>query len=140
MVDAIEVSGLDVKGAVTGLFEPPDPDAPRTGSAVERARELRLGDAFSVPSAEREGRPVPVAPDVPVNPAVIGPRIRGGRPVPGSQVRIGAINVHSNASDPKAVAKEVVDQVADEIERRQRDEGIRIESAVTADETTEGLY
>lgn len=71
-----------------------------------------------------------------LDPAPIGARRENGRSGASSEVHIGTVNVHSNASDPRQVAEEV----ADEIERRQHDERLRIESAVTADDTTEAYY
>ena len=53
-----------------------------------------------------------------------------------SRVSIGTINVSSNASDPKQVAIEV----ADEVERRQRERGLRIEDGVSADGPSEIIF
>ena len=53
-----------------------------------------------------------------------------------SRVSIGTINVSSNASDPKQVAAEV----ADEIERRQREQRERVDNDVTSDGSPEIVF
>ena len=68
----------------------------------------------------------------------------GGVRETATQVHIGSVNVRSNASDPRKVADEVADlvanKVADVLERRQRNERLRVESAVAADDTPEVSY
>ena len=125
--DALARELFDEFGGVVDRFQEPGP-----GLDAETARAYRTRN-FAGQHPEAQVRDLEPAPSVA---ALLRTRGSLGNARDQSQVRVNIGTIISNASDPKQVAADV----ADEIERRQRDQRIRIDDGVAADGPSEIIF
>ena len=129
--DIDDVQGGEPWTATRGTAGHPDVPVELAAVVVEASRETRSAPPADIYDATALA-------DVPP-PSV--PAAGSDHPVTiNSTVRIETIRVQSDSADPKVVASAVAREVADEIERRQRDQSRRLESAVNAGDTPEVEY